>query len=118
MAVQGPDAVTSSAPSIKGRLGAPVQALEDTMEKTTKERNTQRRKRRIGLEKKAFFLSELCGLDVALLIYNPEEDSYYTFRSSERDWLDIPSIVSGHIHTCAAQQRSLDLVAGAPEIAE
>lgn len=70
------------------------------MDKTIKERNTQRRKRRTGLEKKAFFLSKLCGLDVALIIYNPESDSYYTFRSSERAWPDLPTIVSEAAHFC------------------
>lgn len=64
------------------------------MEKTAKERNTQRRKRRTGLMKKAFFLSKLCELDVLLLIYDPESDSYNTFRSSERAWPDLATILS------------------------
>lgn len=67
--------------------------MEDSIERSKKERNTQRRKRRQGLEKKAYFLAKLCGFDVALLIYNPEQKIYHTFRSSDKKWPSVESIV-------------------------
>ncbi|KAI9784311.1 MAG: hypothetical protein M1839_002372 [Geoglossum umbratile] len=52
---------------------------------TTKERNTQRRKRKLGVAKKAHLLGTLCNLDVALIIYNPENGQYDTYRSTDRE---------------------------------
>src|SRR5436190_23477795 len=53
--------------------------------RTIKERNTQRRKRRRGLKKKAYEIGKLCGFDVALIIYNPEVEQYYMYLSTRRE---------------------------------
>ncbi|KAI9767710.1 MAG: hypothetical protein M1839_004371 [Geoglossum umbratile] len=65
---------------------------------TKKERNTQRRKRKLGAAKKAHLLGMLCNLDVALIIYNPENRQYDTYRSTDRESWPLPmeQIVSSH----------------------
>jgi hypothetical protein len=55
------------------------------MARTIKERNTQRRKRRRGVEKKTYEIGKLCGFDVALIMYNPDEDQYYMYLSTRRE---------------------------------
>lgn len=52
---------------------------------TKKERKTQRRKRTQGLFHKAYQLGELCDLPVAVIIYNPEDGQYYTYRSTDQE---------------------------------
>ncbi|KAI9767640.1 MAG: hypothetical protein M1840_005511 [Geoglossum simile] len=65
---------------------------------TKKERNTQRRKRKLGAAKKAHLLGMLCNLDVALIIYNPENGQYDMYRSTDRESWPPPmeQIVSSH----------------------
>ena len=65
---------------------------------TKKERNTQRRKRKLGAAKKVHLLGMLCNLDVALIIYNPENGQYDTYRSTDRESWPPPmeQIVSSH----------------------
>jgi hypothetical protein len=52
-------------------------------ERTLKERNTQRRKRRRTVEFKAAEIAELCDFDVSLIMRNRESGEYYTFKSSD-----------------------------------
>jgi hypothetical protein len=63
-------------------------------DQTRKERNTQRRKRRWGVEHKAYEMGKLCGLEVALLMHNPENGEYYTFRTTDQILWDMGQIVS------------------------
>jgi hypothetical protein len=63
-------------------------------DQTRKERNTQRRKRRWGVEHKAYEMGKLCGLEVALLMHNPENGEFYTFRTTDRIRWNIDQIVS------------------------
>ncbi|KAH8799649.1 hypothetical protein F5884DRAFT_863258 [Xylogone sp. PMI_703] len=52
-------------------------------QRTLKERNTQRRKRRRTLESKAAEIAELCDFDMALIMRNCESGEYYTYRSRD-----------------------------------
>ncbi len=63
-------------------------------EQTKKERNTQRRKRRWGIEHKAYEMGKLCGFEVALIMYNPENGKYYTFRTTDQTSWNMNQIVS------------------------
>ncbi len=61
---------------------------------TKKERNTQRRKRRWGLEHKAYEMGELCGFELAQFMYNPEKDEYYAFMTTDQMSWNVEQIVS------------------------
>jgi hypothetical protein len=62
-------------------------------DQTKKERNTQRRKRRWGVEHKAYEMGKLCGFEVALIMHNPENDEYYTFRTTDQISWNMDQIV-------------------------
>lgn len=61
---------------------------------TKKERNTQRRKRRWGVEYKAYEMGKLCGFEVALIMRNPENDEFYTFRTTDQTSWNMDEVVS------------------------
>ena len=61
---------------------------------TKKERNTQQRKRKTGLEHKAYQMGTLCGFELALLMYNPEKDEYYVFMTTDQMRWNVDDIVS------------------------
>jgi hypothetical protein len=63
-------------------------------DQTKKERNTQRRKRRWGVEHKAYEMGKLCGFEVALIMHNPENGEYYTFRTTDQTSWNMDQIVS------------------------
>jgi hypothetical protein len=65
------------------------------MPQTKKERNTQRRKRKTGLENKAYQMGRLCGFELALFMYNPEKDEHYVFMTTDQMQLNVDEIVSG-----------------------
>lgn len=66
---------------------------------TQKERNTQRRKRRWGLEHKAYEMGEFCGFELAQFMYNPEKDEYYAFMTTDKMTWNVEQIVSKAIHS-------------------
>ncbi|KAI9772409.1 MAG: hypothetical protein M1840_000612 [Geoglossum simile] len=55
-----------------------------TTSKAKKKRNGQLRKRKKGLFSKAYQYG-LLGVDVAVIVYNPEDRRYYTYRSTDRE---------------------------------
>jgi hypothetical protein len=55
-------------------------------EQTTKERNTQRRKRKNGWFHKAYLLGKICDFEVAAYVRNPDSGQIYTYRSKEGVW--------------------------------
>ncbi|KAF8862751.1 hypothetical protein BDZ45DRAFT_769052 [Acephala macrosclerotiorum] len=61
---------------------------------TKKERNTQRRKRRWGLEHKAYEMGELCGFELAQFMYNPEKDEYYAFMTTDQMSWNVEQILA------------------------
>jgi hypothetical protein len=63
-------------------------------DQTKKERNTQRRKRRWGVEHKAYEMGKLCGFEVALIMHNPENGEYFTFRTTDQTSWNMDQIVS------------------------
>jgi hypothetical protein len=67
---------------------------------TPKERNTQRRKRRWGLEHKAYEMGEFCGFELAQFIYNPEKDEHYVFMTTDQMSWNVEQIVSKAIYSC------------------
>jgi len=50
-------------------------------EKTVKERNKQRQRRKEGLFHKAYEMAEFCDYWVAVTLYNPNLGEYYMFKS-------------------------------------
>ena len=61
---------------------------------TTKERNTQRRKRKEGYDNKSYEMWDLCGFEVLTVVRNPEKSQFYTFRTMEKLKWNIDQIVS------------------------
>lgn len=61
---------------------------------TTKERNTQRRKRKEGHDNKSYDMWDLCGFEVLTLMRNPEKNQFYSFRTMENLTWNIHQIVS------------------------
>ncbi|KAI9855645.1 MAG: hypothetical protein M1813_009691 [Trichoglossum hirsutum] len=52
---------------------------------TKKARKKQRKKRREGVERKAYLLGELGDFDVAVIVHNHDDGKYYTYRSTNRE---------------------------------
>jgi hypothetical protein len=67
---------------------------------TKKERNTQRRKRKTGLEHKAYQMGTLCGFELAQIMYNPEKDEYYVFMTTDQMQWNVDEIVSDPFIVC------------------
>ncbi|KAH8650327.1 hypothetical protein BGZ60DRAFT_520547, partial [Tricladium varicosporioides] len=61
---------------------------------TKKERNTQRRKRKTGLEHKAYQMGTLCGFELAQIMYNPEKDEYYVFMTTDQMQWNVDEILA------------------------
>jgi len=70
-------------------------------QRSLKERNTQRRKRRRTVECKIAEIAELCDFDVSLIMRNRESGEHYTFRSSESWRPNMEDIVSPY-NSCIA----------------
>jgi hypothetical protein len=83
--------------------------------KAKKRRNDQLRKRKKRLFSKAYQYG-LLGIDVAVIVYNPEDKRYYTYRSTDReswpppmkDIVSLPLILSNR-DTQLAQQLAFPL---------
>ena len=83
-----------SATSLDPSIMASRKNIKRKSAQTLKERNTQRRKRRWGLEHKAYEMGEFCGFELAQFMYNPEKDEYYAFMTTDQMTWNVEQIVS------------------------
>lgn len=55
------------------------------VDKERKRRTAQKLKRRRGVFCKSHQLGKLCGLNVAVIVHDPEEGQYYVYRSTDQE---------------------------------
>lgn len=55
------------------------------IDKERKRRTAQKLKRRRGVFRKSYQLGKLCGLNVAVIVHDPDDGQYYVYRSTDKE---------------------------------